>query len=174
MGCVSITCVGAFDIVGTILIVALIITPPATAYLLTRQLRTMIGASILIGCLWLFLNTSAIAIDGSIAGANYSLRHYISIFVFTQSWFNSKASHSNNNCSSQPFYSPSNAKPQQPNQNEFEFSLMNLTDHMKWSNAFAQKVISHAIAKNYITYQNPHYSLTPNGIEVAKNAMTES
>jgi len=38
MGLVSITAVGAFDAVGSILVVALMIAPPATAYLLTDRL----------------------------------------------------------------------------------------------------------------------------------------
>ena len=38
MGLVSLTAVGAFDAVGSILVVALMIAPPATAYLLTDSL----------------------------------------------------------------------------------------------------------------------------------------
>ena len=180
MGCVSITCVGAFDIVGTILIVALIITPPASAYLLTRQLHTMIGASILIGCLCAIFGTLlAIAIDGSIAGAMCTVAGIIFVLAFLFSPNHGVIQKLANQKQQQLQFSAilltiQCLNHQQPNQNEFEFSLMNLTDHMKWSNAFAQKVISHAIAKNYITYQNPHYSLTPYGIEVAKNAMTAS
>ena len=49
MGLVSITAVGAFDAVGSILVVALMIAPPATAYLLTDRLSRLIGLSVLIG-----------------------------------------------------------------------------------------------------------------------------
>lgn len=65
----SITTVGAFTAVGAILVVALVIVPAATAYLLTeRLLHMMIGSAIIgalgaIGGYWL-----AIIIDGSIAG----------------------------------------------------------------------------------------------------------
>ena len=70
MTCVSITTVGAFEIVGAILIVALIITPPATAYLLTNRLSTMIYLSICIGCGSIILGyVFAILVDGSIAGS---------------------------------------------------------------------------------------------------------
>ncbi|MFW9779891.1 MAG: metal ABC transporter permease [Candidatus Heimdallarchaeota archaeon] len=44
----SVTAVGAFDSVGTILVVALMIVPPATAYLLTENLSDMIGMSVLV------------------------------------------------------------------------------------------------------------------------------
>ncbi len=44
----SITAVGAFDVVGSIVVVALMITPPATAYLLTNRLLSMVFASVII------------------------------------------------------------------------------------------------------------------------------
>lgn len=49
MTAVSVTAVGAFDHVGAILVVALMIAPPATAYLLTDRLAHMLGLSALIG-----------------------------------------------------------------------------------------------------------------------------
>jgi manganese/zinc/iron transport system permease protein len=68
----SITVVGAFDAVGAILVVALMIAPAATAYLLTTDLKKMIALSVLFGVVsaisgyWLanFLDAS---ISGSIA-----------------------------------------------------------------------------------------------------------
>jgi manganese/zinc/iron transport system permease protein len=70
MTLVSVTAVGAFDTVGSVLVVALMIAPPAAAYLLTDRLAAMIGLSALIGAAsalagyWL-----ASALDASIAGA---------------------------------------------------------------------------------------------------------
>jgi len=70
MTLVSITAVGAFDAVGSILVVALMIAPPSAAYLLTDRLPRMIGLSVTIGV------ASAIAgywtsylLDVSIAGS---------------------------------------------------------------------------------------------------------
>ena len=70
MGLVSLTAVGAFDAVGSILVVALMVAPPAAAYLLTDRLSVMMGLSALLGVVtavsgyWL-----AYALDASIAGA---------------------------------------------------------------------------------------------------------
>ena len=70
MGLVSITAVGAFDAVGSILVVALMIAPPAAARLLTDRLPLMIGLSALlaavsaVGGFWV-----AMALDASIAGS---------------------------------------------------------------------------------------------------------
>jgi manganese/zinc/iron transport system permease protein len=49
MTVVSITAVTAFDAVGSILVIALMVAPPATAYLLTDRLPRLIGLSVLIG-----------------------------------------------------------------------------------------------------------------------------
>jgi manganese/zinc/iron transport system permease protein len=48
---VSITAVGAFDAVGSVLVIALMVAPPAAAYLLTDRLPLMIALSVLIGAL---------------------------------------------------------------------------------------------------------------------------
>lgn len=70
MGMVSLTTVGAFESVGAILVVAMLIAPPATAYLLTDRLERMLLYAVLLGV------ASAIVgyflagwLDGSIAGA---------------------------------------------------------------------------------------------------------
>ncbi len=49
MTVVSVTAVAAFDAVGSILVIALMVAPPATAYLLTNHLPRLIGLSVLIG-----------------------------------------------------------------------------------------------------------------------------
>lgn len=70
MTSVSLTAVGSFDAVGSILVVALMIAPPATAYLITDRLVPLIiwsaaiGAASAIGGYWI-----AHALDASIAGS---------------------------------------------------------------------------------------------------------
>lgn len=49
MGMVAVTTVGGFTAVGAILVIALIILPPVTASLLTRQLPVLIGLSVVVG-----------------------------------------------------------------------------------------------------------------------------
>jgi manganese/zinc/iron transport system permease protein len=69
MTVVSITAVGAFDTVGSILVVALMIAPPATAYMLSDSLprvlllSALVAAAAAIGGFWL-----AWFVDASIAG----------------------------------------------------------------------------------------------------------
>ncbi len=70
MAMVSATTVVAFDAVGAVLVVAMLIVPAATAQLLTRNLPTLLALSVVIGAssavlgYWL-----ARTINGSIAGA---------------------------------------------------------------------------------------------------------
>lgn len=70
MGFVSVTTVGSFESVGAILVVAMLIVPPNTAYLITDRLSRMLvlsvafGIASAIGGYWL-----AAVLDGSPAGA---------------------------------------------------------------------------------------------------------
>lgn len=70
MGSVSMTTVAAFDSVGAILVVALMVAPPATAYLLTDNFKKMLlitsAIAVVISILGYYL---AVMLDGSIAGA---------------------------------------------------------------------------------------------------------
>lgn len=51
MAVTATTLVAAFESVGSILVIAMLIVPPATAYLLTNRLGTMIALSLVIACL---------------------------------------------------------------------------------------------------------------------------
>lgn len=83
MSAVSLTTVVSFESVGAILVVAFLIVPPSAAYLLTRQLKSLLILSSAFGIL------SAIAgyylaeyLDGSIAGAMAS----VAGIIFFISW----------------------------------------------------------------------------------------
>ncbi len=70
MSLVSITAVGAFDAVGSILVVALFIAPPASAFLLSDRLPAMLGISAGLGAISALLGYQAArAFDTSIAGS---------------------------------------------------------------------------------------------------------
>lgn len=67
---VAITAVTAFESVGAILVIALLIVPASAAHLLTDRLLTMVGLSVVIGWASAGLGYwSAIQLDASIAGA---------------------------------------------------------------------------------------------------------
>lgn len=70
MGAVSLTTVASFESVGAILVVALLVAPASTAYLLTHDFKVMLiisaGIGVLIAITGYYL---AVWLDGSIAGA---------------------------------------------------------------------------------------------------------
>ncbi len=69
MTAVSLTTVGAFAAVGAILVVAMMIVPAATAYLLTDRLDLMIGLSVASGIASAIVGYyAAVALDVSISG----------------------------------------------------------------------------------------------------------
>jgi manganese/zinc/iron transport system permease protein len=70
MTAVSLTTVASFESVGAILVVAFLVGPPATAYLLTDNFKTMLMLSVMLGVIASFAGYYlAVWIDGSIAGA---------------------------------------------------------------------------------------------------------
>lgn len=83
MSVASVTTVGAFDAVGAILVVALMIAPAATVYLLTDNLKKMIVGAVAVGVFaaisgyWL-----AHILDASIAGAITTVLGIIFLIVY--------------------------------------------------------------------------------------------
>ena len=83
MGAVSLTTVASFESVGAILVVGLLIAPPATAYLLTDSFRKMLFISAFLGILVSFLGYYlAVAMDGSIAGAMTTVAGFLFMLAF--------------------------------------------------------------------------------------------
>lgn len=73
MGLVSVSTVASFESVGAILVVGMLVIPPATAYLLTDRLSRMIVYSVVIGCISSVLGYyAAELLDASIAGSMIS------------------------------------------------------------------------------------------------------
>lgn len=83
---VSITTVGAFESVGAILVVSLMIAPPATAYLFTNRLKTMLLLSIGFGVLSAIIGVAfAFIYDLNIAGtiAGFNGLFFAGAFLFS-------------------------------------------------------------------------------------------
>lgn len=175
MTLVSVTAVGAFDAVGSILVVALMIAPPSAAYLLTDRLPRMILYSVLIGI------GSAISgywvarfLDASIAGSMATL----SGVLFLLSWM----------------FAPQRgllALALRRSRQRWEFARMMLTihllnhenspeaveenhvehfgEHLRWAKHFSREVVAQAAHRGLVTLgEKGMLLLTPEGREVAK------
>ncbi|MEP2772217.1 MAG: metal ABC transporter permease [Fulvivirga sp.] len=87
MGAVSLTTVASFEAVGAILVVALLIAPPATAYLLVDDFKKMMILTSILGVVVSISGYYLAAwLDGSIAGAMASIAGLLfgMAFIFTR------------------------------------------------------------------------------------------
>lgn len=93
MGAVSLTTVASFESVGAILVVALLVTPASTAYLLTNNFKKMLYLSAFFG---IILSISgyylAVWLNGSIAGAMATSGGVIFALAFIYSAYRKKLS----------------------------------------------------------------------------------
>ncbi|WP_397302609.1 metal ABC transporter permease [Nonlabens ulvanivorans] len=173
MSVASVTTVAAFDAVGAILVVAMMITPAAAAYLLTTDLRKMLILSVLfgvgsaIGGYW-FARWLDASISGSITTVLGLLFLLIYLFapskgliavLFRQSRQRIEVSlltfllHLNNHDS------------------ENERRVAHLQEHINWRKVKANSVLQLAEKNNMITIDNQIVSLTDKGLEFTEKAL---
>ena len=179
MTLVSVTTVGAFDAVGSILVVALIAGPPATAYLITNKLSLMLTLSAVIGGVnavsgyWL-----AYLFDVSIAGAiaTMTLLVFGLVFLFVphrgliaiarrrarQKWEFAQTMlviHLFNH----------EGLPEA----EAESEIVHLHEHLRWDPAFAAQVVKYALNNRCVSQEETQLTLTERGRTVAQQALVQ-
>jgi len=177
MTMVSITAVGAFDAVGSILVIALMIAPPAAAYLLTDRLVALLGLSSLIGILsaisgyWL-----ARWLDASIAGAMATMAGVIFGLVFLLSpqrgmiaialrRLRQKWEFAQTMLAIHLFNHEGTAEA--PDESRVD----HLWEHLRWQPDFAEKVIRYAERKGMVRRRQGQLVLTERGRLLAEEAV---
>jgi manganese/zinc/iron transport system permease protein len=161
----SITIVGAFDAVGAILVIALMIAPAAAAYLLTTDLKRMIGLSMFFGVL------SAIAgywfahwLDASIAGSIATTLGLIFLLIYLFAPKKGLIS---------VLYRQERQKIEvslitflihlSRHEEESERHINHLQEHIDWHEVRAKKVLDLALKNNLIDIDNDIITLTEKG-----------
>jgi manganese/zinc/iron transport system permease protein len=177
MTIVSITAVGAFDAVGSILVVALMIAPPATAYLLTDRLSYLLGLSALIGVIaaiagyWLahFLDASIGGSMATMAGVLFLLtfllapdRGIIAIALrrVHQRWE-----------FAQTMLTIHLFNHEGVPDAERERHIEHLDEHLRWNTSFAERVVRYAERQGSICCHNGMLFLTEHGRQIAREAL---
>jgi manganese/zinc/iron transport system permease protein len=177
MALVSLTAVGAFDAVGSILVVALMIAPPAAAYLLTDRLDRMVVFSVLIGVTGAFSGYwLASRLDASIAGAMAVMcgvlfgltflmapEHGLLAIVVRrrrQRWQ-----------FAQQMLTIHLLHHEGTEEAEEESRVDHLRDHLRWSPTFSAAVISQAERRGLLVQQNGQLRLTESGRLTAVDAL---
>lgn len=177
MTLVSITAVGAFDAVGSVLVIALIIVPPATAYLLTDRLPRMLGLSVLIGIVsaiggyWLArsLNTNIggamVTMTGVIFGLAYLLSPQRGLIALARRRTRQKWEFSQTMLAIHLLNHEGTATAKE------ESRVDHLWEHLRWQPHFAEKVIRYAEHKGIIRRHRGQLRLTNEGRMLAQQRM---
>ncbi len=179
MGLVSVTAVGAFDAVGSILVVALMIAPPVTAFLLTDSLPRMIALSVLAGVLsaisgyWL-----AHVLDASIAGSIASMAGVFFGMAFLFAPERGLIARMMRRAGQRREFAQAmlaihlyhhEGLPEAGRENRID----HLSDHLRWDPPFAVEVVRQAERKGLIERQDGRLWLTERGRELARNVIVD-
>lgn len=165
MSVASVTTVGAFDAVGAILVVALMIVPAATAYLLTDNLKKMLLLSVFFGVFaaisgyWL-----AHYLDASISGSMTTILGAVFLVVYLFAPKRGLISVLYRNKQQQIEVLLLTFLLHLNNHKEKEERHINhLNEHINWQKVKAKSVVDLALKNNMITIVNNIISLTEKG-----------
>ncbi|MCY4170399.1 MAG: metal ABC transporter permease [Bacteroidetes bacterium] len=177
MGFVSMTAVAAFDAVGSVLVIALMIGPPASAYLLTNRLSRMLIYSVLLAIIaaitgyWLayLLNASIAGCMAVMVGVQFGILFCIAP---QQGLLSTRARQRNQRWQfaikmlvihlMQHENTPEAVQ---------ECRIDHLQDHLEWEEAFAEGVISRAASQKLLRTVGETLELTPSGRQLAQEAI---
>ena len=179
MTLVSVTTVGAFDAVGSILVVALIAGPPTTAYLMTDKLSRMLILSAIIGSVnavsgyWL-----ASLFDVSIAGAIATMTLLIFILVFLVVPNRGVIAIARRHARQKWEFAQTMLVIHLFNHEglpeaESESEIAHLYEHLRWEPAFATQVVKHALHNQYVSQRETLLILTEQGRVIAQQALVQ-
>ncbi|MBV1888597.1 MAG: metal ABC transporter permease [Urechidicola sp.] len=169
----SITTVGAFDAVGAILVVALMIAPAATAYLLTTDLKKMLALAVLFGVF------SAITgywvahwLDASIAGSITTILGLLFLVVYLFAPTKGLISVMYKEGQQRTEVSLLTFLLHLKNHSELEERHVNhLNEHINWQKVRSKTVLDLALKNNMIIIDNDIVSLTIKGNEFTSKAI---
>lgn len=169
----SITVVGAFDAVGAILVVALMIAPAATAYLLTEDLKKMIWLSILFGVVsaisgyWV-ANILDASISGSIATTLGVVFLLVYLFAPKKGLISVlyRQKQQRIEVSLITFLLHLNR-----HEEESERHINHLQEHINWRAVRAKSVLDLAEKNNLVEIENQVVSLTEKGLAFTEKSL---
>lgn len=171
MALVSLTAVGSFDAVGSVLVVAFMIAPPAAAYLLTDRLSRMLVYSALIGVFsavsgyWL-----AHWMDASIAGSMATMTgiSFVMIYLFApERGLIAQARRRKNQriefaLTMLTMHIANHTATQEA---EAENQALRLNEHLNWTPQFTTRVVGIAEREGLIQQRGGLLVLTNNGLK---------
>ena len=169
MTIVSITAVGAFESVGSILVIAFMIGPPVTAYLLTDDLKKMIILSALIGAINAILGYQfAQRLDVSIAGSMAILTGitFLLVFIFAPgrgllTIIRRRKSQKIEFAEKSMLFHIYNHEGEE--NEEFECGIYSIHEHLHWEQGFLRSIIKELKEQKKIFIEHNVIKLTDEG-----------
>lgn len=177
MTLVSVTVVGAFDAVGSILVVALMIAPPATAYLMTDRLPKMLMLSGLIGAISAVIGfRTAWLFDTSIAGSMATISGVIFFMVFFLAPQRGIIASARRHAEQRWKFAATLLAVHLFNheglpEEATERKVAHLHEHLRWKPEYASRIIKRAERGGYIIQKDGNLYLTQTGHMLAKSAI---
>jgi manganese/zinc/iron transport system permease protein len=177
MTLISVTAVGAFDAVGSVLVVALMVAPPAAAYLLSDRLPRVLALSALLGA------ASAVggffvarAIDASIAGAMAAMAGAVFLLALLLAPERGLVAQARRRARQRVEFAElmlavhllhheGSAEAAE------ESRERHLHEHLRWTPAFAQRVVRRAERDALVRRAEGALALTDGGREAARRAL---
>lgn len=179
MSLVAVTAVGAFEVVGAVLVVALMIAPPATAFLLTHRLPVMLALSALVGALSAVLGYAlARALDASIAGAMAVVAGGLFALVFCFAPERGLAAQARRRAWQRREFARRMLAVhllhhEGTAEAERECRVDHLQEHLRWDSSFAERAVRHAERAGTIhpALDGEQLALTDDGRRFAEEVM---
>ena len=179
MTLVSITIVGAFDAVGSILVVALIAGPAATAYLMTDNLTRMLVLSAAIGSInavvgYLIAYQFDVSIAGTIASVTFLAFVLVFLFVPKRGLLSIARRHLRQKWEfAQTMLVIHLLNHEGLPEAVDESEITHLHEHLQWEPSFASKVVRYALNNRCVSQNDTQLTLTDLGRSIAEQALVQ-
>jgi manganese/zinc/iron transport system permease protein len=177
MALISVTAVGAFDAVGSILVVALMVAPPAAAYLITDRLAVLVCLAAAIGA------ASALAgywvahwLDASIAGSMATMTGVAFTLAFLLAPERGLVAAARRRARQRWEFAQTmlaihlfnhEGRPEAVDESRVE----HLDEHLRWRPEFAREVVGRAVRRGLVREDGGALALTERGRGVARSAL---
>jgi manganese/zinc/iron transport system permease protein len=178
-GLVSVTAVGAFDVVGSVLVVALMVAPPAAAYLLTDRLPRLLALAVGIGVLSAVLGYAlARALDASIAGSMAAAAGGLFVLTFALAPERGLLAQARRRATQRREFARRMLAVhllhhERTAEADEECRVHHLQEHLRWTPAFAERAIRQAEKTGTALRTGDRLALTDAGRHYAQDAMVD-
>ncbi|MEX2467097.1 MAG: metal ABC transporter permease [Gemmatimonadota bacterium] len=177
MGVVSVTAVAAFDSVGSILVVAFMIVPPAAAYLLSDRLGHVLGLSAGIAALSAVIGYfAARSLDASIAGSMAGAAGALFMLVLMAAPDRGLVALARRRARQRVEFARQmltihllhhEGTPAAADESRID----HLSEHLSWTPDRAERVVASAVKAGHVTIEDRRLHLTQEGRTAARRTM---